>query len=146
TLRDVATQIEQFRTVVAGLIRNADRPLSLPTIVFVVGDRKAAQPFLPLYNGKPLEGVGGYFQGGFDANVMLLSLEGFEESSQVVYHEFTHLLVRNAVRSLPVWLNEGLAEYYSGYKLEAGGKEASVGRPLAQHVLLLRERYMPLAD
>src|SRR5262245_41082771 len=145
TLRDVATQIEQFRTVVAGLITNADRPLSLPTIVFVFGDRKSIQPFVPLYKGKPLE-VAGLVQGGSDANVMLLSLEGFEEAASVIFHEYTHLLVRNAVRSLPPWLNEGLAEYYSAYRLESGGKRATIGRPLAHHVLLLRERPMPLAD
>ena len=145
TLRDVATQIEQFRTVLAGLVTNADRPLSLPTIVFVFGDRKSMQPFVPLYNGKPIE-LAGYFRGGFDANVMLFSLEGFEESSQVIYHEFTHLLVRNAVRSIPTWLNEGLAEYYSGYRVESGAKSATIGRPLPQHLLLLRERYMPLAE
>jgi tetratricopeptide (TPR) repeat protein len=54
--------------------------------------------------------------------------------------------VRNAVRSMPTWLNEGLAEYYSGYRLESGGKSATIGRPLPQHVLLLRERYLPLAE
>jgi tetratricopeptide (TPR) repeat protein len=145
TLRDVAIQIEQFRSVVAGLIRNADRPLPLPTIVFVFGERKSLQPFVPLYNGKPIE-LAGYFHGDLDANVVVLSLEGFEESASVVYHELTHLLVRNAVRSIPTWLNEGLAEYYSGYKLEAGGKSAVVGRPLGPHLLLLRERYMPLAE
>src|SRR5262245_55804890 len=145
TLRDIAIQIEQFRTVLASLVRNAERPLSLPTIVFVFGERKSIQPFVSLYKGKPRE-VGGYFQGGLDANVMLLSLEGFEESSQIVYHEFTNLLMRNAVRSIPTWLNEGLAEYYSGYRLESDGKSATIGRPLPQHVLLLRERYLPLAE
>lgn len=144
-LRDVAIQIEQFRSVVAGLIRNADRPLSLPTIVFVFGDRKSIQPFVPLYNGKPIE-VGGYFQGGADANVMLLSIEGFDEAASVIFHEYTHLLVRNAVRSIPTWLSEGLAEFYSGYALERGGKSALIGKPLAHHVLLLRERYLPLAE
>jgi tetratricopeptide (TPR) repeat protein len=145
TLRDVAIQIEQFRAVVAGLITNADRPLSLPTIVFVFGQRKSMQPFVPLYNGKPIE-AGGYFQGGADANVMLMSLEGFEESASIVYHEYTHLLLRNAVQSVPTWLNEGLAEYYSGYTLDADGKGALIGRPLPHHVLRLRESYMPLAE
>ena len=145
TLRDVAIQIEQFRAVVAGLIPNADRPMSLPTIVFVFGARKSMQPFVPLYNGKPLE-LGGYFQGGADANVMLLSLEGFEEGASLLYHEYTHLLVQNAVRFVPTWLSEGLAEYYSGYRLDADGKGAIIGRPLAHHVFLLRDRYMPLAE
>jgi tetratricopeptide (TPR) repeat protein len=145
TLRDVAAKIEQFRAVVAGLITNADRPLSLPTIVFVFGQRKSIQPFVPLYNGKPIE-LAGFFQGDSDANVMLLSLDGFEEAASVIFHEYTHLLLRNAVRSLPAWLNEGLAEYYKGYTLEAGGKGAIIGRPIPHHVLLLREQYLPLAE
>ena len=145
TLREVAIQIEQFRAVVAGLIANANRPLSLPTIVFVFGQRKSMQPFMPLYNGKPAE-YGGYFQGGADANVMLMSLEGFEESASIIYHEYTHLLLRNAVRSVPTWLNEGLAEYYSGYTLDADGKGAIIGRLLPHHVVRLRETYMPLAE
>jgi tetratricopeptide (TPR) repeat protein len=144
-LRDVAIQIEQFRSVLAGVIHNADRPLSLPTIVFVFGERKSMQPYVPLYNGKPAQ-IAGYFHHEFDANVMVLSLEGFEESAAIVYHEFAHLLVANAVRSVPTWLDEGLAEYYSGYRLEAGGKSALIGRPLPHHVLLLRERYMPIEE
>ena len=51
TLRDVAIQIEQFRAVVGELIHDADRPLSVPTVVFVVGSRKALEPLLPLYPG-----------------------------------------------------------------------------------------------
>jgi tetratricopeptide (TPR) repeat protein len=47
---------------------------------------------------------------------------------------------------MPTWLNEGLAEYYGGYQLQAGGKSALVGRPITRHVLLLREKYMPLAE
>ena len=33
TLRDVALQIEQFQIVVGSLIRNADRPPAVPTVV-----------------------------------------------------------------------------------------------------------------
>jgi hypothetical protein len=52
----------------------------------------------------------------------------------------------HVVRFVPTWLSEGLAEYYSGYRLDADGKGAIIGRPLAHHVFLLRERYMPLAE
>src|SRR5262249_15214216 len=116
TLRDVALQIEQFSTVVGGLIRNADRPLSVPAVVFVVGSRKSLEPLLPLYKGKPAN-LAGYFAHGQDSNYIVLSLEGFDESAAITYHEYTHLLVKNAVTALPVWLNEGLAEYYSSYRL-----------------------------
>jgi tetratricopeptide (TPR) repeat protein len=145
TLREVAIQIERFRSVVAGLITGADGPLSLPTIVFVFGAQKSAQPFMPLFNGKPIA-LAGYFQGGSDANVLLLSLDDLQQGASVIYHEYTHLLVRNAIRSLPTWLNEGLAEYYSGYRLDANGAFATVGRPMPDHILQLRDRYMPIAE
>jgi tetratricopeptide (TPR) repeat protein len=145
TLRDIALQIEQFQIVVGGLIRNADRPLSVPTVVFVVGNRKSLEPLVPLYNGKPAT-VAGYFGQGQDTNYIVLCLEGFDESAAITYHEYTHLLVRNAVRSLPVWLNEGLAEYYSTYRLVDRGKAAAIGRAQKEHILLLRERYLPIAE
>ena len=39
-----------------------------------------------------------------------------------------------------MWLNEGLAEYYSTYALDSDGTRASIGRPIGRHVLLLREQ------
>ena len=144
TLRDIALQIEQFQVVVGGLIRNADRPPSVPTIVYVVGNKKALDPLVPLYKGKPAS-IAGFFGQSSDMNHIVMSLEGFDESTQIAYHEYTHLLVRNAVRTLPVWLNEGLAEYYSTYHLIDRGKAATVGRAQRDHILLLRERYLPIA-
>lgn len=144
-LRDVAREIEQFRVVVGGLIHNADRPLPVPTIVFVVGDRKSLEPLLPLYKGRPAT-IAGYFGEGKDTNYIVMSREGYEESAAIAYHEYTHLLIANAVRALPVWLSEGLAEYYSTYALLDRGKAADVGRPVKPHVLLLRQHYLPLAE
>src|SRR4029450_1136285 len=115
-LRDVANQIEQFRTVVGGLITNAGRPLSLPTIVYVFGRRNALRQFVPMYNGKPIE-LAGFFQGDFDANLIVLSLEGFDRDPSGGYHEYTHMLLRNAVRAPSTWLGEGLAEFYGSYEL-----------------------------
>jgi tetratricopeptide (TPR) repeat protein len=146
SLRRIATEMEQFRAVVGTLFPKAERPLALPTMVFVFGERKDAQPFVPLgAGGKPAQ-VAGYFSRGQDMNTILMSLEGVDEASLIVYHEYTHLLIGSAVRSIPVWLNEGLAEYYSTYTLASGGRSADIGRPIARHIALLRERYTPLAD
>src|SRR5262249_42645754 len=64
----------------------------------------------------------------------------------IVFHEYTHLLLRNAVRSVPIWLNEGLAEYYSTYAIAPGAKTAEIGRPIGSHGRLLRQRYLPLSE
>src|SRR5262249_26227086 len=70
--------------------------------------------------------------------------ESYEESAAVIYHEYTHLLLANAVRTLPVWLNEGLAEYYGSYSVAGDRRSAVVGRPLPWRVAGLRERDMPI--
>jgi tetratricopeptide (TPR) repeat protein len=145
TLRDVAVQIEQFRAVVGGLIHDANRAPSIPTLVFVFGQRKSLQPIVPIYNGHPIA-LAGYLAQADDLNIMALSLEGYEESAAVTFHEYTHLLVQNAVRWMPVWLNEGLAEYYGSYALVDGGRTATIGRPRSEHIELLRQRYLPIAD
>ena len=146
TLRDIAERLERFRAGIGGLIPNAERPLPVPAVVFVFGTRKAMQPFLPLTRtGKPAP-LGGFFHRDADVNYIALSLEGFDESLPVVFHEYTHLLLRNAVRSVPVWLNEGLAEYYSTFTLAGNVVSVDVGRPIVSHVRLLRERYMSIAD
>ena len=145
TLRDVAQQLEQFRTVL-GLLSSGGQPApTAPTMVYVFGSRKAFEPFIPLRNGKPIS-VGGYFQRSVDVNTIAFSTEGFAEDAPVIFHEYSHLLVGTAVRSIPIWLNEGLAEYFSTFRLSAGGKGANIGLAVARHVALLRERFIPLAQ
>jgi Flp pilus assembly protein TadD len=142
TLRDVATQIEQFRAVVGGLIPNAGRPPSLPTVVVVFNTRKAMLPFVPVLNGKTAP-VAGYFLRSGDMNHIVMTLEGFAESAAIVYHEYTHLLLASAVRSIPVWLNEGLAEYYSSYQLSADRRSAEIGGIVDWRLASLRDRLLP---
>jgi tetratricopeptide (TPR) repeat protein len=145
TLQRIAIELEQFRAVVGGLIQDAQRPLALPTHVYVFESRRELRPFLPIRDGR-VAPVAGYFQNDAEVNDIALALDGYEESARVVFHEYTHLLVLNAARSIPAWLNEGLAEYYSTYTLESSGTRAHLGRPIALHVGLLRERFMPLSE
>ena len=148
TLHDVAVEIEQFRLVVAELIHGARQPLPLPTLVFAFDDARALQPYVPLYKGKPIS-LGGFCHcgGADDVSVIAASLHRGDETSSIVFHEYTHLLTRTAARGIPLWLNEGLAEYFSTFQLRSGGREAVVGRPLIVHLTLLnQQRPMPVQD
>jgi tetratricopeptide (TPR) repeat protein len=55
---------------------------------------------------------------------------------QVAIHEYTHLIIEHLGLTLPIWLNEGLADLYSS--LEPKGNQAMVGRPLEAEMQFLR--------
>jgi hypothetical protein len=144
SVRDITTEIEQFREVVGQLVGTA-RPPTLPTVVYVFGTRKAMEPYLPLYNGRPIA-VAGLYSPDLDVNRILMTTEQRELSVMVAYHEYTHLLVGNAVRGMPVWLGEGMAEYFSTFRMTMGGRGAEAGHPIGWHIQLLRQRWLPIME
>ena len=144
-LRDVALQFEQFRQVVTQLIPAALRSGSPPVVVVVFPDQRSHGPFMPRVNGRTLP-VAGMFLGGQDVNYITVSLEAGHESFAVVFHEYSHLLLRSVFANAPLWFSEGLAEYYSTFQVMNGGRSARIGNPIAEHVELLRERRMPLSQ
>src|SRR2546430_5143523 len=52
-----------------------------------------------------------------------------------VYHEYTHLITGRAHEWLPLWLNEGWAEFYDNTEIKAN--EVLLGEPRTENVLLL---------
>jgi hypothetical protein len=52
-LREIAVEIEQFRATLGAAIREARQPPAMPTLVYTFDDRKAMEPFVPLYHGRP---------------------------------------------------------------------------------------------
>ncbi len=144
-IRQVALQFEQFRETIGRLLPAARVPPETPTIVYVFSSDKAYRPYKPLYKGKPMD-VAGYFVRPPDASFVAMSVERGQEGFPIIFHEYTHLLLSHAIKSPPIWLGEGLAEYYSTFRLVANGRQAQIGRPIEHHVLLLREHFLPLAD
>ncbi|HZP47947.1 MAG TPA: tetratricopeptide repeat protein [Vicinamibacterales bacterium] len=143
TLRDIAVELEQFRVVLGNLVRGARQPQALPTEVYIFDDYEAMKPFVPLYQGRPAS-LGGFClctspDGG---SIIVASLSRYSDSSEIIYHEYSHLLLSNVMTTVPVWFNEGLAEYFSTFRLH--GDQAQVGRAIDRHIELLRERFIPL--
>ncbi len=143
-LRDVARRLEQFRLALGNVVADAKHAPTLPTLVYVFGSRSALQPFLPQRDGRPAA-LRGYFHRDADGYAIAMAVDDHgEEASSIVFHEYTHLLLQRG-RTLPIWLNEGLAEYFSTFALTSRGRTADIGRPVPRHVRLLRERFLPVA-
>lgn len=144
-IRKVATRLEQFRDVFSRLFPKAVTVSPIPVTVVVFKSDSSYKPFKPLYQGKP-SNVAGYFQPGEDVNYITLTTEhGTENPFSTIFHEYVHLLVNNTLRvPPPIWFNEGLAEYYSSFEVEDNDQKAQLGKVISNHVLLLREKFIPL--
>ena len=136
-IRKVGLKLEQFREVFALLFPKMRFNTPVPTTVVVFKSDSSYAPF------KPGPNIAGYFQPGPDVNYITLTTEvrGQQDAFSVIFHEYTHLLVENTFKDIPVWFNEGLAEYYSTFKITDDQKIA-LGTAIGSHVFLLRESKM----
>jgi tetratricopeptide (TPR) repeat protein len=136
-IRQVATRLEQFREVFAQLFPKAVHTTSVPTTVIVFKSDDSYRPF------KPNPNVAGYFQSGPDVNYITLTTElrGSQDPFTVIFHEYTHLLINNTSPNVPLWFNEGLAEYYSTFSMSED-TQVVLGSPISSHVYVLRENKM----
>jgi Protein of unknown function (DUF1570) len=145
-LREVASEFERFREALARVIAGAGTPAAVPTVVVVFASQRTFEPFRPRFNGKPIK-LGGYFFSSEDMNIVALADGAREESLRTIFHEYVHLVTANVAHGMPVWLNEGLAEYYSTFQVEDGGRRAIIGGIIPSHLYLLnRRRPMPIAE
>jgi tetratricopeptide (TPR) repeat protein len=62
-----------------------------------------------------------------------------------IYHQYVHAVLSANCAELPLWLEEGLAEYYSVFHIEDG--KAYVGYRINHHIAWLRNKpLIPLAE
>ena len=138
-VREVAEEFERFRDALGRVIPGADRPAAVPTVVVVFGSTRAFAPYIPRYNGKPIP-LGGYFFSSDDMNIVAFADGKRDDVLRTIFHEYVHLVIDNVSDGLPLWLNEGLAEYYSTFLVDAAGTGALIGRAIPAHLDLLTHR------
>ncbi len=141
-IRLVANRLEQFRSVFALLFPAIKLNSPLPTTVIVFKSDRSYKPF------KVNPNVAGYFQPGEDVNYITLTTEKASEDQpfRTIFHEYVHLLIENTMGpTVPVWFNEGLAEYYSTFDIADENRKVILGDLVRNHVLYLREtKFLPL--
>lgn len=143
--RRVADQFERMRSVFHTLFPKIQIDTLGSITVLAIKDEKDFRALEPAeYLAKGQLKLGGLFLRGPDKNYILLQLDAEgEHPYAVVYHEYTHLLMSKA-ESMPLWLNEGLAQFYQNTDIRE--KDVEIGEPSPENVQLLREsRLMPLS-
>ena len=142
--RRIAGQFEQMRSLFHVLLPNTTDDAGSPIIVLALKDRKSFQSLEPApYLAKGQLDLAGLFLNATDKNYILLRLDAQgEHPFATVYHEYTHFMLRKSPW-LPLWLNEGLAEFYQNTDIQE--KEVLLGQASADDIYYLRDnRLLPL--
>ncbi len=144
--RKVAAMLEQFRYTTSMILPQNRIKAPVPTKVFLFRSHGSFRAFKPKYNGKIIGNVNGYFFGDGDHSFIALTTEaGGAPAYEVIFHEYQHFILSNNLPNAPLWLDEGLAEYYSAFEPRYEGREVLLGRSHGRHVLALRKlTLMPL--
>ncbi|MGH9394246.1 MAG: DUF1570 domain-containing protein [Terriglobales bacterium] len=144
--RHVAGQLERMREVFHQAFPDLRDPAA-PLQVLAVQNRKEFDALEPAaYLGKGMLELAGYFQRTPERNLILLRLDASDAEGpyRTIYHEYTHLMTSGGQQAMPVWLSEGMAQFYESTEVFA--HSANIGKPEAFNLdLLRRSRLMPLA-
>jgi len=144
--RRLADQFERMRSVFHAAFPKLEVDPGVPIVVIAVKDEKDFRALEPAeYLAKGSLKLGGLFLHGPDKNYVLMRIDAEgQHPYSVIYHEYTHLLISKSADWMPLWMNEGLAEFYENTEIHE--KDASLGEPSAENLEWLRQnRLLPLA-
>lgn len=143
-LRNVGNKLEQFRQTLSLLMPKAKLESSVPITVYVFDSYDDFQSYF--HYEKNERKIGGIFISRDEANYIDLSIEKkYYDIYDVIFHEYFHYVLRRNLFRVPLWLHEGMAEYFSTFDIDEDGKKVKIGMPVSRRVVELRKRdFMPL--
>ena len=136
--RRIAAQFEEIREVFHAAFPTLRTDLGKPVLIFALKNEDSIKSLLPAYwETKGHSHPAGFYVTREERDFVLVrtDLEG-ENPYEIAYHEYTHALVRLNFRDIPVWMNEGLAEYLGNTVI--GDKEVQIGKIAPGHLEILR--------
>ncbi len=144
--RHLAGQFERMHTVFGKLLPTQNDNADPPIVVLAVKDKKDIRALEPAaYLGKNQMDLAGFFLRAPEKNYILLRLDAAPgHAFATVYHEYTHYMLRKANHWLPLWMNEGLAQYYENTEID--DKSAWLGQANGERLRFLnRNDLLPIA-
>ena len=129
---EIATGLERLRDAFARLAPGVSLSSPVPTRIVAFRDGESFAGYKTIADRGNLK-VLGQFLSHRDGNYIALNADpGLVGALATIQHEYVHELVQHNFPAVPLWFNEGLAEYYSTFAVEDG--TAFVGRPVSRHL------------
>ena len=140
--RHILDQFERMRWVFHAIFPKANVDPPLPITVIATRNEKGFQLLEPAaYLAKGQLHLDGLFVRTPDKNYILLRLDSDDPHPFAsIYHEYTHLQFSDALEWMPLWLNEGFAEFFQNTAIH--DKDAEVGETSVEDILYLRQNQL----
>ena len=143
--RKIADQFEQFRELFHNSFPKFRVDLGKPLVIFAVKNEDTLKLLLPAFwevKGR-LHPAGVFMPGeARDYVAVRTNIEG-ENPYEVVYHEYTHAIMNLNFQGLPIWLGEGLAEFFGNSTIH--DKDVEIGKIPRSHLEVLQaNRLIPI--
>lgn len=142
---EIGLSLERFRRMLARLTTGLTLESPVPTAIVAFENDRSFKPYKDRRIESREDMLGFFLSHGHGNFIALNAFPAQVSPLQVIYHEYVHFFVRHNFPFLPLWANEGLAEFYSTF--EQSGDEVRIGLPIASHGRLLKVRtFIPLAE
>ena len=146
--RRVAAQFEEIRALFEQSFPKLRVDFGKPTIVYVLKDENSLKLLMPTYGqNKNSMKLAGLYQLSNDKNFSVVRADVTGTGTNpyhVMYHEWAHGLFRLNYRGLPLWLDEGLAEYWGGSDIDNQEGRVGMADPAQLHVLR-QNAFLPIS-
>jgi tetratricopeptide (TPR) repeat protein len=144
-LSNARAEIDAFRASVRQLFPRLPIDAPVPMMVVIFRDDDEFTRFKPRDSrGRPMGNVGGYFTTRPDANFIVFASSTESFNYRTIFHEYTHYLMHRSGQRLPMWLDEGVAEFFSTFTRRYQGKTV-LGRASGDSLNALKDRtFIPL--
>ncbi len=143
--RRIADQFEQIRTLFHTAFGTLRVDPAQAVLILAAKNENTMKMLLPEdWEVKGHVHPAGVYQQGEDKHYVIVRLDSRGANPfHSLYHEYTHALLHLNFRGLPLWLEEGLAEFYGNSRLSE--KESRIGTIDETHLYILgQNKLLPI--
>jgi Flp pilus assembly protein TadD len=143
--RRIADKFEQIRGLFHAAFATLRVDPAQPVLILAAKNENTMKMLLPEdWEVKGHVHPDGLYQPGEDKHYVILRVDsGGDNPFHALYHEYTHALLHLNFTGLPLWLDEGIAEFYGNSQL--GEKETKIGTIDNSHLYILgQNKLLPI--
>jgi tetratricopeptide (TPR) repeat protein len=144
--RAVAAELETLASALTQVDATFSAATATPTRVILFTRGRESRPYFDLLLKRRDTNASGVFVAQREGGSMLINDDyGWRGADKAPLHELVHYLMQSGDAHAPLWLEEGIAEYFSNATIRS--RSISAGEPISGHIALLRQRpHIPLAQ